>query len=91
MTVTQIVEDLLKYNYITAEAATVLLKAEIEAQRNTLVVSSPSSTNPFIGAPYVKYNSTGTGPNYPIMGQTTTCTARILTEQLKDAISNDTI
>lgn len=92
MTVTQIVEDLLKYNYITAEAATVLLKAEIEAQRNTLVVSSPSSTNPFIGAPYVRYNSTGTGPSHPIMGQTTTTsTARILTEQLKDAISDDTI
>jgi hypothetical protein len=93
MTVTQIVEDLLKYNYITAEAATVLLKAEIEANRNRLFIPNAPSTNPFIGAPIVKYDSTGTGSGFPIMGHTTTTTGTVrgLNGQLKDAISNDTI
>ena len=88
MTVTQIVEDLLKYNYITAEAATVLLKAEIEAKKNTLFTHP--NTYPFLGAPHVKYESSGTN-HFPVLNQTSTDSARTLTEQLKNAISNDTI
>jgi hypothetical protein len=58
MTVTEIVNDLLKYNMITAEAAVVLLTAESKAQafdrKNTNQVFQPyhgvpngSTTNPY--------------------------------------------
>lgn len=41
MTVTQIVQDLLDYNMITAEAAVVLLKAEADAKENKKFNAQP--------------------------------------------------
>lgn len=47
MTVTDIVNDLLKYNMITTEAALVLLKAEAEALAAKSVQVQPIQTFPY--------------------------------------------
>lgn len=45
MTVTKIVEDLLKYKLITCEAALVLLKAEAEANAFKGIISKTTEKN----------------------------------------------
>jgi len=73
MTVTEIVNDLLKYNMITTEAALVLLTAESKAQefdrKNTNQVFQPYHGVPNVGTSNPYYISTST--NYPITGTTT--------------------
>jgi hypothetical protein len=73
MTVTEIVNDLLKYNMITAEAAVVLLTAESKAQafdrKNTNQVFQPYHGVLNCGTSNPYYVSTTT--NDPIAGTTT--------------------
>jgi hypothetical protein len=73
MTVTEIVNDLLEYNMITAKAALVLLTAESKAQafdrKNTNQVFQPYHGVPNGGTSNPYYVSTTT--NDPIAGTTT--------------------
>jgi len=68
MTVTQIVQDLLDYNMITAEAAVVLLKAEADAKENRRFNTQPFQPFQTIGVP----NTTPLKPGQPFWYSTTT-------------------
>jgi hypothetical protein len=68
MTVTEIVQDLLDHKMITAEAATVLLKAEAEAKANKGFNTTPIQPFQPIGVP----NTTPVEPDHPFWYSSTT-------------------
>jgi len=68
MTVTEIVQELLDNNMITAEAAIVLLKAESEAKANKKFNTTPLQPFQPIGVP----NITPVEPGHPFWYSSTT-------------------
>jgi hypothetical protein len=73
MTVTEIVNDLLKYKMITSEAANVLLSAEIKASLLDIQTVNCNKNQHTVFQPYTRVPNTGTTNPYYVSTTTNDC------------------
>jgi hypothetical protein len=82
MTVTEIVNDLLEYKLITAEAANVLLSAEIKASLLDIQTVNSNKNQHTVFQPYMGVPNTGTANPYYVSTTTNDCVTGTTTREI---------